>query len=367
MKLSAILLCLLSAVSALHADFPIGIYQMDPAAESTYEHIKGIFNYTQSYMQPADAKFADKVRLAEQYGLKMLIPVLAKNFREKSDYMDEVRELVLKYKESPCLGMWYLYDEPEGAETREILTEVYKLLKKETPGIPVALCIAWTKDYPAFKNCADILMPDYYPVKNEVFPEAKLNLFAQFIWNVSRLGKDIMPIAQLMNWKGYPEAMAQKNIDPATCRYPSAAEIRYCNFAAMAMNIKGMFYYSFYNVWRDKQIPYLEQTAGPAIRELRDFAEQVNGTEFTALTTPIGKGNLPDYLAASWVENGDCRIVLVNNTATELIGNFTLQQSAGSGKLIPWGKTRDVKASVQGKTLKLDKLAPWEVMVWQLK
>ncbi len=367
---SFIFCILFFVISAVSAEFPIGVYMLAPEEDASHEiTLKFGIGYVQNYLNPyKGAEAVDKqMANAAKHGQKVLFNMCRGGVLDEPDFLEKNREMVRKYKDHPALGMWYLYDEPTGEVMRDKLQQVYRMLKEETPDIPVALCLAWTKDYSIFKDCADFMMPDIYPVKNQPFPEAPLRIFPEFVWNVTRMKKPVIPIAQIKSFKTYPEMMKKANIDPASCRYPTYDEIRYYNFSTMVMDIKGMFYYSFYDIWRDKQMSYFEETAGPAIKELREFATLIDGAKFTALTTPIGQGKLPDYLAASWIGNGGGWIVLVNNTATELAGDFALQQPAGKGKLIPWGKTRDAGASVSGKTLKLDKLAPWEVMVWSLK
>ena len=92
--------------------------------------------------------------------------VRGKHILRDPEHLKKLRTAVREWKNHPALGMWYLFDEPS-PELHERLLNIYKMLKTETPDIPVLLCLSWIKNYQVFKDCADILMPDLYPVKNQ--------------------------------------------------------------------------------------------------------------------------------------------------------------------------------------------------------
>ncbi|NLZ59985.1 MAG: hypothetical protein GX901_04910 [Lentisphaerae bacterium] len=369
-KLQFVFYCVCSAL--LWADFPIGVYMLHPDNDASHELIGQFgFDYSQQYLHlysEAGTGATDKqLEMAAKHGSKVLLNLIRGDILEAEDGMQRIRGMIQKYKKHPALGMWYLFDEPSGEKRKEQLLQVYAMLKEESPDIPVALCLGWFKDYHIFKDCADILMPDIYPVKNQPFPEAPLNNFTHFIWNVSRLGKPVIPIAQIKNFKRYPSIMIKANIDPNSCRYPNRTELRHYSFAPLTMNVKGMFYYSFYDVIQDGQRSYISETAGPAVKELREFTDLVDGADFLCLTKQIGLGNPPEYLAASWSKGRQTWLVLANNTGKQLQGDFNLLATTGSGKLKPWGQTSSAEASLQEKKIILEHLDPWQVMVWRLE
>ena len=355
----------------LMAEFPIGVYSLDP--DNDYNHeVTGEFdiNYVHRYVHPY--KGPDQVEVimknAQKHGKKVLFNLIRGTVLDEEDGMEQILAVIRKYKDHPALGMWYLYDEPTGEAMRVKLSKVYEMLKQESPDIPVALCLAWTADYPIFKDCADFLMPDFYPLKNQEFPNAPLGLFPHFVWNMSRLGKPIIPIAQIMSWRSYPKVVERKNIDPASCLFPGPKEMHYFNFSTIVMDIKGMFYYSYHDLWREKQIPYFKEKIGPAIKEFAEFIKEIEGAEFKALTTPIGKGRFPEYLAASWTKDNEAWLVLVNNKGEELTGNFKLEKAPGIiGTLKTWKNTRETAAKITENSIELEKILPWEVMVWKIE
>jgi len=365
-------ICLwLLCISSIFAEFPLGVYALHPDNDASHELI-GRFglDYSQQYLHlysEAGTGSTDKqLEMAAKHQQKILLNLIRGDILDAEDGMQRIRGMIQKYKNHPALGMWYLFDEPAGEKRKEQLLQVYAMLKEESPNIPVALCLAWTKDYGIFKDCADIIMPDSYPVKHQPFPEAPLKNFTHFIWDVCRMGKPIIPIAQIMNWKRYPSHVQKQDIDPKACRYPNYEELRYYNFGSLAMNVKGMFYYSFYDVVQDGRRDYFIETAGPAIQELRDFTKLIEGGEYINLSKKLGAGLPPPYHAAAWSKGEKKWLLLVNNTGKESPGNFKLEQDSEAGKLKPWGKTRAAEASVSGQSIILETLQPWEVMVWGL-
>ena len=277
------------------------------------------------------------------------------------EHFEKLRAAVREWKDHPALGMWYLFDEP-APELHGKLLSIYKMLKAETPGIPVGVCLSWIKGYQTFNDCADILMPDHYPVKNQKFPDAPLNHFSHFVWDMKRLKKPVMPVAQIMSFVNYSWAV---KIDPKSCREPNAQEIRYFNFSAMTMDVCGIAYYSFYDIWRQRRFKsYFLKEVKPVSLELREFARAVDGMKFECHSKKIGTGYPPKFFCASWQKDGRSLIVFVNNTSKPVEGEFQLERTLPSGSLNPWGQTRSVKGANLGSRLVLERVDPWEVLIW---
>ncbi len=370
MKIKLILLGTLMVLS-LRAGLSLGMHIMYPLEDDYYQEVKNSgINYAHIYVSilTQEERVKNFLDTAEKNGLKALLCVYRhKTTLDDPQFAENYRQAIRKFKDHPALGMWYIADEPRGEELHGKLQQIYRILKEETPDIPVAICLNWTKDIALFKDCGDIMMPDLYPVENQEFPAAPLRNFTYFVWDMCRQGKPVIPISQIMNWKSYPDKMKNKKIDPSSCRYPNDEELRYLNFSSMVMNVKGIFYYSFYDVQRNKNLDYLTSSVGPAVTELRDFGLLIENAGFTYLTGTIGKGKVPEYFASSWTNADAAYVVLTNNTDKELSGEIKLAAKLPSGNLIPWGKTRQAAAASTGSVIKLDKLNPWEVMIWKLE
>ena len=347
-------------------EFPIGIYSLDPIDMKLYQEASAsglnyVFCYVNILTQPK--RVSQLLDTAEKSRMKVALQVVrGRQILDDPEHFQKLKTAVCQWKTHPALGMWYLFDEP-APELRPALKKIYQMLKSETPDIPVALCLSWIKGWWSFQDCADILMPDLYPVKNQTFPNAPLDQFSKFVWSVKRLKKPVMPIAQIMSFANYPDIV---KVDPESCREPTAKELRYFTFAAMTMNICGISYYSFWDLRRQNRMPYFRETGKPLFLELKAFAEMISGMKFQCHNQKIGKGYPPDFLCSSWHKDGKRMIVFVNNTPKTAGGTFHLEDALPNGRLKPWGQTR--KAGIQNlqNLLCLDHAEPWEVFIWQL-
>ena len=107
------------------------------------------------------------------YGLRYFLGLHRQRIRDHQQ--DELRQFVRTVKDKPGLGIWYLFDEPNLQECYgEDLAPVFRMLKQETPDVPVAATYAgwrhWQSDN--YLDYLDILMPDAYPVKAQPFSGA---------------------------------------------------------------------------------------------------------------------------------------------------------------------------------------------------
>ncbi len=369
-----LILSALFALSLLRAEFPIGFYNVIPPNEQHFKAVKDCGgNYVHAYYNPYNdsedmqRKIQRQLDLAQEHGLKVNFRLVHPSILKEPDYMERTRKVILKYKDHPALGLWYIYDEPRDDDTRKKLRQIYRMLKQLTPDIPVWMCVNWHKGFEKFTDCSDVVMLDTYPVQDQEFPNAPLNNFATFIWQGKAMRKPIVPVAQIFSYKTHPEEIEKffKNSDPAKCRYPNATEIRYFNFATMAMDIAGIFYYSYHQIMIDNQKRYVREVLQPEIFELSEFARTVEGMQFIPHTGTPGTTGLPKYLCASWTGKDGVYVILVNNSKETLSDDFKLKARLPAGKLIPWGKTRQTDAESTGTNIKLAELTPWEVMIWK--
>ncbi len=352
-------------LNAAADDFTLGLYSVHPVRPETIRPIAEngvdcLFNYVDLLAHPEQAKAL--LDAAATYRMKAALQVIrSRRILQDPNHLEKLRTAIRKYRRHPGLGMWYLFDEPDAAD-RDALLPVYRMLKQETPEIPVALCLAWRKKYQVYADCADILMPDLYPVKDQAFPNAPLNHFSHFIWSVASRKKPMIPVAQIMSYINYPKYA--RKADPDRCREPNADELRYFSFSAVALGSAGIAYYSYNDLVRQNHLPYFRSTVLPVIREVRQFTDAAAGMTFCWHGKKFGVGTPPRFFCASWQKGGAGFVVLVNNTGKKAGGDFTLMTPLPPGELTPWGITRPVRPEKTGSGLRLPELDPWEVLIW---
>ncbi len=352
-------------LNAAADDFTLGLYSVHPVRPTIIRPIveNGVdclFNYVDLLSHPEQAEAL--LNAAAACRVKAALQVIrSRRTLQDPDHLEKLRTAIRKYRRHPGLGMWYLFDEPNAAD-RDALLPVYRMLKQETPEIPVAICLAWRKNYQTCADCADILMPDLYPVKDQAFPNAPLNHFSHFIWSSAGRKKPMIPVAQIMSYINYPK-FARK-ADPDRCREPNADELRYFSFSAVALGSVGIAYYSYNDLARQNHLPYFHSTVIPVIREVRQFTDAVAGMTFRWHGKKIGVGTPPRFFCASWQKDGAGFVVLVNNTGKKAGGDFALTTPLPPGNLTPWGITRQIRVEKTDSGLRLAELNPWEVLIW---
>lgn len=368
MKYLAILVFLLQA-NMNAGEFPIGIYMLAPrTADHSKTAAEAGFNYVQNYHNYSEkgrAAMREELDRAAAHGQKVLLAVYPPNSKEQEA---ECFAAIREFRDHPALGMWYVGDEPSGKEAHQRQLEHYRRLKKEAPKIPVALCVAWKNDYKDFADCADFLMPDYYPVITQPFPQAPLRLFTEFIHGVKRTGTLVIPITQFMSFRAYPKILEEKQLPVSEARCPNRLEMRYLIFAALAEDVSGLFFYSYYDLFKTDEMKWLSDVGKPSVAELKKFTSQIKNETFQSLTGD--KGKLSDYTACKWksADNSEEILLLINHTDREQSGPFSLATSPGQKQpYAEWGETRKVVPKIRNGKILLDTLAPWEVMVWRLR
>ena len=349
-------------------EFPIGVYSADPPTAENFAYLKSIgVNYVHSYGMghgnvEDEKRTKDFLDLAEKNGLKVMVNLMGRIWVKKTNGADELRKFIRKFKNHPAVGFWYLYDEPK-AKNLAALRKLYSMLKQESPLIPVALVTPWIEEWKSFQEVYDILMVDLYPVKDKKFPNSPVNLLTKFTNEAIALGKPVIAVPQMFNWKIYPNQV--KGYDIKKLRYPNAIEIRYWNYYTLAAGGRGLFYYSFYHAFKNDP-EWVKKVFAKEIKEARRFIE---------LTAPANKpvafkrAEDDNYKMAIWTrENGEF-LVLINNwpLARPKVKRWTENMIVGA-ELIPWGSTRNVKAKIDnGKLIIDEKINPWEVFVWKVK
>ena len=362
----------LAADGPFHLDsdaFPIGMFSVDNPGGMAQVAKMGV-GYIHTYAggrSTDEAEIArDRTYLDEAHklGLKVMYNLHTQSWMKQPDGLAQVLKLVNAFKAHPALGFWYLYDEPDGSVTVEQLKPYYEAIRQATPGIPIAVCNAWSKHWYGYQDVLDILMTDIYPVTGLPFPEAKLDHVTKFAGAAVRLGKPVMPINQCFNWR----AMAGQNetfrgSPVAQLRYPIEAELRYWCYAGLCQGVRGMFWWSYA---RSVQCGY-GWINGEFAATMREFAE------FTKLVAPahqpvtFERAQDDDIFLAMWQRPGGTYLVMVNAWPLERPLSRGLEDKLQAGTLTPVGHTRAADAKLEGGRLTVDKALPWEAFVWKLE
>lgn len=373
-------------------------FQHAKAIGANYVHLYGLGAYTNASGMKSMKAYLD---LAQKYGLKVMFDLYgSKRLREGEQGLQEMRKIVDAFKDHPALGFWYLVDEPEEHEITPPATETfYKMLKAESPHVPVGIVTMQKPGWRAYQSSFDILSCDTYPVGwTGPFPQQSIERVTDFNHLALELGKPVLPCLQSFNQLfAYAESYADKGVFNGKgeqkilngMRYPVLQELRYWNFATLVQGARGAIYYSYGRGmqtqlpkatlakvgpdWKEgKQIDpqWMDDTFKPSVQELKTF---------TDLAAPawdhqvISNQKTQNILEGIWKRGDKTYVVMVNNwpLKREVLLDDEMMAPFKSGKAIPWGFSRKVVPYTQGRRGEgwhtLDAMDPWEVLVWEIQ
>ncbi len=359
----------------LHSNqYFIGMYAVTPSTDKNFQMLKEagveyIHNYSIGKMGEEalkkDIAFLDK---AQKNGLKVIYNIYRDWFKDlNNEKLERLKHHINSVKAHPALGVWYIYDEPKISQTSQ-LRKVYALLKQETPLIPVALCVKWGKEWKKFYDVCDILLFDYYPVKDKPFPLDEIGLFANFHRQASELGKPVIAVPQMFNWRSFPKKFRSQPERLKNMRFPNEQELRYMIYSGLCLGSRGMMFFSFYRGYSSKEgdKEWVKSTMLKTTKELREFVDTVAPAHAPYKFTRAEDTN---YYSALWRNENGTYLVLVNNypLARDSASRW-LEDQLLSGELIPVGSTRKIDAIIEDGKLKIkEEIKPWETFVWKIK
>ncbi|NOY79989.1 MAG: hypothetical protein GXP31_03185 [Kiritimatiellaeota bacterium] len=358
---------LLGGIKAGSREFPIGIFSAGDPTEANFRYVKELgFDYVHRYgLASRDEKTVQAyMDMAGKTGLKVMLDIsgplrgLAAGKISDTRALAEVGAMLRRWKDHRALGFWYLYDEPNDAMPPETLMKFHALVKRETPHIPDAIAMAWIKNWDKWMQCADIIMPDFYPVRNEEFPKAMLNNQPIFFGAVGKRCDTMIPIVQCF---GFP-------------RYPNATELRYILFSTLPQKSSGLFFWSY---WRSRFQPlskhtklqpdYLENTLKPILADFRQCVRRIGPVERVRFVPSLAdkRYSSRQVLLGVWRKGGKTFIVLINNWPEERDLSIPLRPHVIDAGLRPICSTRPIPdLAAAGGTLQLHAL-PWETFIWE--
>ena len=352
-------------------EFPIGVYSADHATEDNFRYLKSIgVNYVHTYGMGSNTaennikakKFLD---LANKFGLKVMFNLKGRIWANKKDGVKELKKLVRKFKKHPALGFWYLYDEPLPKHL-PALKKIYRMLKFESPDIPVALVTPWIKGWGEFAQVCDILMVDLYPVRDKEFPNSKINHIIDFTRSAVNTNKMIIPVFQAINWKIFADQLKGKGYNESKFRFPNRTEMRFWIFSSLCLGVRGQFYYSYYNAkYRCKGQKWLDTVLAPCIKESRKFVKLV-GKAWKPTKCKYFEDQ--KVYSAFWKNKKSEFLVIANNSPASRKLSVPLLKQSYNMKFEPWGETRKISISTsKGNLILKSNIKPWEVLIWKIK
>jgi hypothetical protein len=277
-----------------------------------------------------------------------------------------LKAYVEHYRDHPALGFWYFYDEPAPPKAPSELISGWKtFLKGLAPEVPTAICLKWDKTFREYRNSADILLADTYPVAGEPFPEAQIHLATRFHRECLKLGRPFMPVQQLINWKAYAPKDAEVFRGNAVedLRFPDREELRYWFYSSAAIGCRGVFWYNFS---RGAAGPdgrqWLAEVFAPVCREFRQFVDTVAPAW---RRTQLHYATDEDLVISLWQRQAGTYLVCINEYPATKNINRRMEGLLDGGRLEPWGSTRDAGATLENGRLSVE-AGPWEVFVWRV-
>ena len=356
-KHALLLLMLTIGVGFAVADeFPIGMYGVK-RSDAYFKDMKNAgFSIVHCYAtRGANEKEAKRLLdNAEKHQFKAMLCLRGVRWYKKHKDFTGILEFIKKIKDHPALSICMLEDEPKNNQLKTVI-KLNELIKAEAPSLPTAVVEQWDSGwwhYGSNKKCSDILMQDLYPVGDQSFPNAPLNKFSDFIGKGIKLGKPLMPVVQIFNFKVYPKEVKRRKYT-GKCRYPNKTEVKFMTWSSVARGVSGIFYYSLErSLQLDRKGKYLNNVVFPISRELRDFSKLA-----APLQEPSAKqlGENKSYFVGYWKRDSGEYMVIVNNSKSKQ----DCQIKLSSKGFTPWGTSRET-AKIQNSKIEL---LPWETVI----
>lgn len=366
-------------------DFILGFYSADNPNDTNFPLIRhsGI-NYVHTYGLGDDdeqslARAKRFLDLAEKWGMKVMFNLRGQKWVNPEFGVEGMLKMAKNFADHPALGMWYLYDEPK-PELVPKLEEIRDALHKLTPNIPTSLVIHWIKDWSKTRTACDLWMVDLYPVRNQEYPDSKLNNYTKYVRAATRCKDPAKPIIGVMQSYSWDCMREQLDHGPdAKYRFPNMIEMRNMAFASIAMGVRGLFFYSFYHIhvtpintsYHKALVPNMDwylDLFTPFCREVKEFTSIVpQSWKLTAYDDSLNTEQ--QVFVGYWQrEKGDF-LVLTNDSKEKREISVRLDPDEKfplQGSLVPWGQTRQAHATLADSLLTV-KAEPWEAFVWEIK
>ena len=230
--------------------YPLGIY-LGPQSDTSDENLALIaaagFNTVLCYGYGAGQEPRQFLDRAHKHGLRVIYSL--KDFYEFNwQFPRELgksgaqltREYVTLLRDHPALLAWYLNDET-GLDKEPDLSAMYNTVAALDPEHPALHVLYQYDQLDGYYDLTDVLGVDPYPV-----PKFPFNIVPRYVdaaRKASRGAKSPLAVTQAFSQEVYPSS-GNKLV-----RYPTLDELRCMNLLALISGAKGIFFYSFMDLW----------------------------------------------------------------------------------------------------------------------
>jgi hypothetical protein len=213
-----------------------------------------------------DAGLMAMIGANSTYTLTLPLPPADRKGRWEK-HKGRIARTIKKFKNHPALLMWYMFDEPSSVNTPpNDLIQTYQYAKKLDQNHPFYMAAADPRNDQEYFSAVDIVAPDSYPlafnkpITNDTINLPKYKKAQKNGWPI------VWQIIQMCQWKS--ELQQQ---------LPTEKQIRTQCFLALASNLKGMAFYSYYNYPQNR--PEQWKQISNAVNSLHSFLPDILASE----------------------------------------------------------------------------------------
>ena len=227
-------------------------------------------------------------------------------------------------KTLPGFFGYYMQDEPEGRQLNpEFFKEAKRIVNEADPYHPTMMVNYTTRGIRDYKDTADILCPDLYPVyvKGGGTVGPRIGTYSQAL-AASRNGRSAMFSPQVFDWDYFS---GRKEKGSAT-RGPTYAEIREQCLMALAADVRGFLLYSrFSGITPSEHLRMGPELVLRELLESKDLYLSPSRTVEVSLA-PEAKG----FVAALKRTDGDALLIAVNTSRQAVRAEFRSSELPGA-------------------------------------
>ena len=221
--------------------FPVGIYTIQ-SRDGDHDKVlsearRAGFNTTVYYALTTET-VTPLLDAANRHGIKAFVyPTMPFSLRKGTETTESITQDIQAKMNHPALLGWYLVDEPEGigkADTQKTY-ELYRLVKKLDPKHPCSLVIMSAKAAGDFKDCADVIWTDPYPI-----PSGPVTVVADQTSACAKAieGKPLWVVPQAFDWSVWHTGKVNQ------VHRPTPEEERCMTYLALVHGAKGIIYWA---------------------------------------------------------------------------------------------------------------------------
>ncbi|NUQ01460.1 MAG: hypothetical protein HUU35_16575 [Armatimonadetes bacterium] len=298
--------------------FPLGFYDGQLAADRLATMAAGGFNTVMPYgINQGDlGRVEAALDAAQAAGIKVIYNL--KDLYPGAQYLPEklfgwsepeamARGLVERFKSHPALLAWYLNDETP-IDEHAMLRARYELVRELDPEHPTWAVVYQVQDLAGYADTTDVLGTDPYPIPSR--PAALAGEWTRL--TAAAMGNGLVwQVPQAFDWANYRKTAEEK----AAARAPTLPELRAMTYQCLAEGAKGLIYYSFFDLQRDRL------GFEPRWSDMKQMAREVNAlVPYLLSTDPAPNCDLQpsraEVSAAAW-RLGDSVLVIAANGGGE--------------------------------------------------